>query len=426
MRRSSRQKLCWRATSAALALSAGLAGQAQAEVAPEDVREIKAQLAEQARVLEEQQRLLTEQGRELERLRQGRLSDLGSVRAGAASSSLDRLMAFAQGPEDGDPRGGAAAVPARPVGEAPAEAAASEVAALPEGMGVLTPRGRLLLDPSIEYTRSNANRLVFRGVEIVPGVQLGVIEANEAARDAIVGTAGVRYGLSDRLELEARVPYVYRRDRITVVAQRDETVSRTMNLGGEGLGDVEFAARYQLNAGLNGSPVFVGNLRVKTPTGTGPFDVSYDEFGVATELATGSGFWAVEPGVTMLLPSDPVVIFGNLSYLHSFERDVNQVIGGALVGAVTPGDSIGAGLGFGFSLNPRFSFSLGYRHNYIFPTETELDTTTQRSNSLSLGALLFGMSYRLNQRTTMSGNFEFGVTGEAPDVRMVLRLPFQM
>ena len=50
----------------------------------------------------------------------------------------------------------------------------------------------------------------------------------------------------------------------------------------------------------------------------------YDEFGVATSLATGSGFWAVEGGLTMLYPSDPAVIFGSLSYLHNVSRDIDN------------------------------------------------------------------------------------------------------
>ena len=51
-------------------------------------------------------------------------------------------------------------------------------------------------------------------------------------------------------------------------------------------------------AGRAGRPIFVANARVKPPTGRGPFDVSYDSSGVARDLATGSGFWAAEAGVS--------------------------------------------------------------------------------------------------------------------------------
>lgn len=315
--------------------------------------------------------------------------------------------------------------PTKPVGEAPppSEPQVRAVAALPEQASVLTPRGRFVFTPSFEYVHSSANRLVFRGVEIVPGIQLGVIEANDADRNSAVTTAALRYGLTRKLEVEARVPYADRFDRVTTVAQRDQTVSRSQDLRGRDIGDIEFAARYQLNEVHPGSPVYVASLRVKSPTGRGPYDVRYDEFGVAQELATGSGFWATEGGVTLLYPTDPAVIFASLSYLHNVPRAVNKTIGTAVVGRVEPGDSMGASMGFGLSLNPRFSVSFGYSHNYIARTRTQLNGAWQKSQSLQVGSLLMGWSFRLTDRLTLSNNFQFGVTSDAPDMEAIFSLP---
>jgi hypothetical protein len=36
-----------------------------------------------------------------------------------------------------------------------------------------------------------------------------------------------------------------------------------------------------------------------------------------------------------------------------------------------------------------------------------------------------GLSYRLDDQRTVSGNFEFGVTSDAPDVRLVVRTPLR-
>lgn len=316
------------------------------------------------------------------------------------------------------------------IAPAPAQAAPlaltpnrAQLAAIPEGMAVLTQRGRISFDASADYTRSTSNRLVFRGIEIVPGIQIGVIEANEADRDTITTNVSGRLGLTDRLEMEVRAPYVYRSDTITTVQQRDEAVTRTIDLKGDGVGDVEAAIRYQFNRGERGRPILVGALRVKSDTGEGPFDIDRDEFGVATRLATGSGFWGVEPSVSMLFASDPAVIFANLSYFSHLGRDVNMQEGDVRVGRVDPGDSIGAALGFGFALNQKFSYSLGYRHNYIFPTTSELNGNEERSDELQIGALLFGLSYRFTDRFTLNGNFEFGVTGDSPDMRFLLRVP---
>ncbi len=67
--------------------------------------------------------------------------------------------------------------------------------------------------------------------------------------------------------------------------------------------------------------------------------------------------------------------------------------------------------------------SFGYSHSYIFPTKTQIGTTIQESNSLQVGSLLMGWSYRLSDRMTLTNNFEFGVTSDAPDMRMVIAAP---
>lgn len=322
--------------------------------------------------------------------------------------------------------------PESPVGEAPSSESQGEqlrahVQAVPEGQGVLTPRGTLTIEPSVEYVSSSSNRLVFRGVELVPGLQLGVIEASTADRNTVVATGTLRYGLSSQLEAEVRVPFVYRHDRIQVVQQREQGIVRSLTFDDSNIGDVEFALRYQLNRPKGPQqPIFVASVRAKSNTGRGPFDVGYDEFGIATGLATGSGFWAVQPGLNILLPSDPVVIYGGVSYLINIGRDVNRTVGGAFVGHVSPGNAVSGNLGFGFALNPRFSFSLGYEHSYIFPTRTEIGTTIQKSSRLQVGALVLGMSYRVAEKQTINWNFEFGVTQDAPDVAITLRVPINI
>lgn len=312
---------------------------------------------------------------------------------------------------------------APPVAPAQMEARREQLAAIPEGIAVLSRAGKLSLDLSTEYTRSSANRLVFRGIEIVPGVQIGVIEANEADRDTSAVNIAAKYGLTSRMEVDLRASYIRRNDTITTVQQRDEAVTRTIDLSGDGIGDVEASVRYQINGGERGRPIFIAGLRAKSDTGEGPFDIPRDEFGVATRLATGSGFWGVEPSLSFLYPSDPAVIFGSVSYFAHLPRDINKTEGGVRIGEVDPGDAIGMSIGFGFSLNPKFSFSLGYKHSYIRPTSSELNDIVEKSDSLQVGALQFGMSYLLTDRFSLNGNFEFGVTEDAPDMRFVLRLP---
>ena len=317
-----------------------------------------------------------------------------------------------------------AAAPSGPVGEAPPEQHHASVEALPEGSTALLGRGRLTLEPSIEYANSSSNRLVFHGVEIVTGINIGLIEASDTARDTVASTFAARYAVTDRLEVEARIPYVYRHDRITTLAQNNATVTQTYDLDGAEFGDLEASVRYQLNRPKPGGVIYVAGARIKSTTGRGPFDVKRDASGVATELATGSGFWGVQGSMSVLYPSDPVVLYANVSYLYNFDQDVNRDIGQTHVGDVDPGDSIGFGFGMGFALNPRFSYSLGYSHSYITPTETEINGTHQQSTSLQVGALQFGMSFRARPNLTLATSVDVGVTQDAPDIRIALRTPF--
>ena len=407
--------------SAALALALWPAvAFAQSSGDADELRSLRAAIVEQQRRLDEQQRALDEQRAQIEALIRAQQpanvapADLGAMRAGAAAATdADAPILVAQNTD-----------PAAPSPPPPSAVSQTERAALPENARVLTPPGHFSIEPSFEYVNGSSNRLVFRGVEVVVGLQIGVIEASEVDRDTIVLAATGRYGLTDRLELEVRAPYIYRHDRVLTLAQRDEQMTRDLNLEGVHWGDIEGALRYQINTGSNGGPIYLGNLRIKSNTGSSPFEIARDEFGVLTKLPTGSGFWAIEPSITALLPSDPVVLYGALSYLWHIEDDVDRMVGDVFIGDVDPGDSIGMSLGFGFALNPRFSFSLGYKHNYIYPTETEFGPTTQRSEPLQVGSMLMGMSYRLNDRSTATAGFEFGATEDAPDLRMIFRLPY--
>ncbi|WP_325060229.1 hypothetical protein [Vitreimonas sp.] len=406
----------------------------------------------QERQLQDQQREISEQRELIERQRREILAmggsvseaDLGEIRgAGVGAHGLNYAALAADEPisvnrrapittltqtEGGSaaPTGTPAAPPDRPVGEAPPEETqVSTVEALPEGQNALLGQGRLVIEPSFEYSRSSSNRFVFRGVEIVTGIQIGLIEANDSARDTFSSSLAIRYALTDRLEIEGRVPYIHRSDRITTVSQNSQTTTQTFELQGSELGDVELSARYQLNRGRNGAPIFVAGARVKSNTGLGPFELDRDAQGVSTELATGSGFWAVQGSLSMMYPSDPAVLFANVSYMYNITEDVDRTFGTVHVGHVNPGDSVGFGFGFGFSLNPRFSYSLGYSHSYVMPTETELNGMITESTELQVGSLQLGLSFRATERLTLATSVDVGVTEDAPDVRLSFRTPFR-
>lgn len=316
------------------------------------------------------------------------------------------------------------ATPETPVGEEDPEADLEQldIAGLREAGGVLTPEGVLVIEPSIAYESSSTTRFFFNGIEVVDTVLIGDIEVTDADRSSITAAAAFRYGITDRSEVEIQVPFVYRSDDVTT-QDLGGGGTDTNSLDGANLGDVEVSGRYQINDGREGWPVFVGNLRVKTPSGQGPYDVDRDDEGLETELSTGSGFWAVEPGVTAVLRTDPAVYYASASYLWHIGEDVDEMVGDSHIGDVDPGDVIGLGFGMGLAINERTSLSIGYQHSFVMETEQEIDGATVESDSFDVGALNLGFSYALSDRTSVNLTTQVGVTEDAPDVVLTLRVP---
>ena len=304
-----------------------------------------------------------------------------------------------------------------------------------EQPGVLTPRGGLVMEPSGQYSYSSSNRIALVGYTVIPALLIGVIDVREVKRNTFTGTITTRYGITNRLELEARVPVVYRLD--TSIGRRvldNPTADKptAFDASGKGLGDVEATLRYQLNDGGLDMPYFVGSLRVKSRTGRDPFQVVTRTNvpglgdGVQATLPTGSGFRGVQPALTMLLPSDPVVFFGSVSMLYSFKRlDVTRQTetGPELIpGTIQPGHIFGFNFGMGMALNERSSFSVGYDHSSVGKT-LQNGVAAADAVRVQLGTLLLGWSFKASPKQSFSLSLGAGITRDTPDVTLTLRVP---
>jgi hypothetical protein len=327
----------------------------------------------------------------------------------------------------------APAAPAGPVGQAPAQdSRPPAVAPIFEQPGVLTPRGKLTLEPSLQYSYSSSNRVALVGYTIIPAILIGVVDVREVKRSTWTATVTARYGVTNRFELEGRVPFVYRKD--TTVGRevlQGSTTSAVFEADGSGVGDLEMSARLQLNDGGADRPYYIASLRYKSRTGKDPFEVETSTTvqglrgGIQSELPTGSGFHALQPALTVLLPSDPAVFFGTISYLHNFKRE-NVVrktdAGPESLGTIFPGRVLGFNFGMGLALNERSSFSIGYDHASVGPTKQN-GRRAPESVRVQLGTLLLGYAHRIGQNQTLNLSLGAGLTADTPDLTLTLRVP---
>jgi hypothetical protein len=428
----------FRATGVAAALAIVFSGFAQgAEISAAEAKALKAKVNEQAKRMEALKKQLADTDAKLQSIQQALGVDAPAKTVAAATPVKGKEappVQVAQAPTVAPvPQAAAAAPQPATVGESRPERV-QQVAQIFEQPGVLTPAGQFSFETGLQYSYSSSNRVSLVGYTIIPAITIGLIDVREVRRNSTVANFTGRWGVTNRMELEAKVPFVYRSDDqltrpLNLGAGRDELFNST----GQGIGDVEATARYQFNDTSIDKPVYIGSLRLKSRTGKDPFEVLTDTTQapelitnrIETELPTGSGFYTIQPGLTVLYPTDPAVFFGGLNYQFNLSRSgvtANTTQGQIPVGDVDPGDVFGFNFGMGLALNEKSSFSLGYDGASVGKTKINGQDAINASR-IQLGTLLLGYSQRLTPSTSLGLTVGVGVTRDTPDVTLGLRLP---
>ena len=456
----------------------GLPGGAFADSATDDLNQLRATVQKEIAALKKQEDKLHRQVLELDRksqlldrknqlldrqLREIRATGLGTVSPappGIASSvptTPSSGVEVAQTPAPtastppnstpAAPQGGAAA-PASPSGGESAPIAGPSAAqqqakqvvetapALSNVGGVLTPKGQFIIDPSIEYDYYSQNELGVNGFQIIPGITFGNIFANRVEQNITTAALTGRYGITDRWEINVKVPYVYNTgDTVSLIEETASPQLLTVNATGTGIGDIQFGSSYQFNSGENGWPVFVGNFLFKTATGISPFEVPIVTVndpnggfleGQPLKEATGTGFYALEPSLTVLMPTAPGVLFANIQDIHNLGRTVGiqSVQGGPATPAfLQPGENPAVTFGIGFALNDRAALTLSYQQEHVF---TAFENHQAIAGSpYSFGTFNFGLGYQITQSTRLNLSVGIGAGPNAPVAKVLLELPIR-
>ena len=286
---------------------------------------------------------------------------------------------------------------------------------LRQAAAVLIPKGRLEIDPALTLRHTQRKQLAVRGLDLLDSIFIGEIEVSDLRVTSLVHSTSIRYGLTNRLQLNLTIPYsrVWRKLVLSPEVQRqigEETETTTSD---GGLGDIVAGISAHILREGDYLPDLIMTLSLKSDTGTSPFEVERGS------LATGTGFWGLRVGFTTVKVSDPAVLYLSGSYFYHHARD--DISG---FREVDPPDSINLGFGVSYALNPYLSLTT--RFNGGFTEKTEINGLEIDGSELTTASLGLGVTYAFSSKTSLDLSADFGLTEDTPDVVVRVSTPFGM
>ena len=418
------------------------------------IDEQERKLAEQARIVAEQQKLLLDQQRRLDELERrfaqappasAVLPALFGIPGGAADQAGRRSQTYVQDlqpvppipvPPTQQPVGPSPMQPLEPVAPAPPVASEPEPETatadeerpesekppellLVERGGVLLPPGTLQIEPSLEYTHISSNRVAISGFTIFEAIVIGTIRVDEIRRDIVTGAVSARYGLMDRVQIEARVPGVWREDDeifgLGTAAQEEITID------GLGIGDPEVSAAWQPIIGDGWVPDVIVRARARFPFGESAFEIPTETTAegrtVLKRAPTGSGFYGVGPGATMVWRVDPVVFFTGAGYTFNLERTFNESV-------IDPGDTFEWFAGLNIAISEQVALNLSFVDQIT--QETSQNGEGVAGTDANDGRVTLGASVGLTDNISLLASAGIGLTEQSPDFTFTLSLPIRL
>lgn len=297
---------------------------------------------------------------------------------------------------------------------------------------------KLTLDWGINDTYYDRRQLQLSGFLALDAIFLGNINLGETKSHQVMSDLDVRYGLTDRISIDADVPYMYRTSNFIVGgAGGSASTMSDASASSHALGDVNFGLYYQLLKETGNLPDVVASLRVKAPTGTSPFgikvvqvDADNTNLVAPTKLPTGTGFWNITGGVSVLKTYDPVVLFGSFSYTYNVSRsfaDISSVVGQTQPATVKLGDVIQFGGGVALAFSDKDSASVAYTMALEPATETKAPDgawSKVPGSETTASAVTFGLNHVVNKHLTINGSVSIGLTPDTPNFVVGVRFPY--
>jgi hypothetical protein len=289
--------------------------------------------------------------------------------------------------------------------------------------GSLIGSGRLVIEPAISYSSFSREKVSVSGFTIFEAILIGRINVGRITRHMIQPSLTLRYGLKD-LELSTRIPYLIRADDESFPSE--DTIAH-YDATDAALGDVEMAAFYHVLREGPWWPDIVFGVTAKSDTGKDPYGLHKITVGNSgtklTEFPSGSGHWGTSGTLVFVKTSDPAVLFLNTTYFYNFARDVG-VVGDADYGTIKPGDSVEYQMGLVLGLNEKLAINLSLDHRLTFDSTQKGQKV--RDSGANAALANFGFTYAFSRRLSVDVVAGVGMTDDAPDFTIGVRLPITM
>jgi hypothetical protein len=288
---------------------------------------------------------------------------------------------------------------------------------------------RFTVDAGMTYSYYDRRQLALSGFLALDAIFLGNINLDQSKASVATLDLTGRYGLTDRISLEASVPYVWRDSRfVSAGAGGSSTQVSEVNINSSGVGDASVAVYYQLFKESARLPDLVASLRVHAPTGRDPFglklispDGDNDNLNVPESLPTGTGVWNATLNLSALRTYDPVIMFANLGYTvyrpQDFD-DISPVLDQVSPAEVALGNALQVSGGLAIALNDRSAVSFSVSSSFAAATHTTVPGQPEQrvaGSASNSTALNIGATYAMPSGWTFNGQVAAGLTPDAPN-----------
>lgn len=290
---------------------------------------------------------------------------------------------------------------------------------LVEAGAVLLPAGRLQIEPSLDYSRFSGDRIAIFGLALFNAIVIGTIRVDDLQRDVLTAQLRGRYGITNRLQADITIPFVYRRDEELLGVATNNVFQH--NTTGYGLGDIEAGLSYQPIVERGWIPGTLIRVFGRFPTGESAFDIPTEIVGPQgiderlVRAPTGNGFFGAGATVTFVYSADPVAFFFGGGYTANLPNTFNRG------GRINPGDSYNFFAGMNVALNERVSLNLSFINEKTLSSKS--NGVKVPGSSFNDARVTLGASIGLNRRITMLFSASVGLTEQSPDFSFVIAVP---